>query len=205
MGISERKERDKLEMRLLILNAATKMFLEDGYDKTSIRSIAELIEYSPATIYLYFKDKDEIFLEIHNIGFELLFNEFKKSEILQDPVLKIKAINKAYIEFALNNPEYYDLMFIMRGPIKRMMEERDDWQCGKKCFNYFLEIVTQAIDQQRLKPMDKYVASVMLWSSVHGLISLAVRDRFKVMELEDDVISSLIYASSETLMGLVIN
>jgi AcrR family transcriptional regulator len=62
MGILERKEREKQEMRDLILNVATEMFIEEGYDKTSIRKIADKIEYSPATIYLYFKDKDEIFM-----------------------------------------------------------------------------------------------------------------------------------------------
>ena len=60
MGIAERKEREKMEMHDRILQAATVMFLEDGYEKTSIRNIADKIEYSPATIYLYFKDKDEL-------------------------------------------------------------------------------------------------------------------------------------------------
>jgi AcrR family transcriptional regulator len=70
MGISERKEREKQEMREKILLVATEMFIEEGYDKTSIRKIADKIEYSPATIYLYFKDKDEIFHAIHDKGFD---------------------------------------------------------------------------------------------------------------------------------------
>ncbi len=72
MGITERKEREKQEKRTLILEAATKMFLEDGFDKTSLRNIADKIEYSPATIYLYFKDKNELFYAIQEKGFELL-------------------------------------------------------------------------------------------------------------------------------------
>ena len=52
MGISERKEREKQEMRRKILDAAFEMFVEVGYERTSIRAIAEKIEYSPATIYL---------------------------------------------------------------------------------------------------------------------------------------------------------
>ena len=72
MAIKERKEREKQDMRNLIIESATQLFLKQGYDKTSIRSIAEDIEYSPATIYLYFKDKDEIFYVIHENAFALL-------------------------------------------------------------------------------------------------------------------------------------
>ena len=66
MGILERKERDKLEMRLMILEAAKEVFVSEGFEKASIRAIAERIEYSPATIYLYFKDKNDLLFEIYS-------------------------------------------------------------------------------------------------------------------------------------------
>jgi len=61
MGIAERKEKQKLEIRKLILDASMKLFIDEGYDNVTIRKIADLIEYSPTTVYLYFKDKDEIY------------------------------------------------------------------------------------------------------------------------------------------------
>lgn len=64
MGIVQRKEREKEEMRRLILDAALRLFREHGYDGVSIRNIAEAIEYSPGTIYLYYKDKSEIFFAL---------------------------------------------------------------------------------------------------------------------------------------------
>ena len=64
MSITDRKEREKKEMRQAILDAALTLFREKGYDAVSIRNIAEAIEYSPATIYLYFKDKNEIFFAL---------------------------------------------------------------------------------------------------------------------------------------------
>ncbi len=57
MTIATRKQREKEEMRHLILEAAKKIFLTKGYEQASIRNIAEEIEYSPGTIYLYFKEK----------------------------------------------------------------------------------------------------------------------------------------------------
>ena len=75
MGIVERKEREKEDMRRLILNAARKLFLEQGYEKTSIRNIADAIEYSPATIYLYYKDKNELLFALHEEAFLKLMEE----------------------------------------------------------------------------------------------------------------------------------
>ena len=73
MGVTERKERERQEMRQRILDAAQQVFVEEGYEKASIRNIAERIEYSPATIYLYFKILGVSFPEIktkstHKIG-----------------------------------------------------------------------------------------------------------------------------------------
>ena len=53
MGTTERRERERLEMKELILRTATRQFEKYGYEKLTIRSIAQEIEYSPRTIYLY--------------------------------------------------------------------------------------------------------------------------------------------------------
>jgi AcrR family transcriptional regulator len=60
MGIAERKEKQKTEIRKMILDASMKLFVEEGFENVTIRKIADLIEYSPTTVYLYFKDKNEI-------------------------------------------------------------------------------------------------------------------------------------------------
>ena len=58
MGSNERRERERLELRQLILDAARELFVEEGYDAVTMRRIAEKIEYTPTTIYLHFKDPD---------------------------------------------------------------------------------------------------------------------------------------------------
>ena len=60
MGIKERRDAEKSEMRKRIMDAATEIINQEGYEKLSIRKIASKIEYSPTTIYLYYKDKAEI-------------------------------------------------------------------------------------------------------------------------------------------------
>ena len=60
MGVQERRAREKKELRQGILDAAREMFVRDGFENVSMRKIAEKIEYSPTTIYLYFQDKADL-------------------------------------------------------------------------------------------------------------------------------------------------
>ncbi|MEI6899671.1 MAG: helix-turn-helix domain-containing protein, partial [Bacteroidota bacterium] len=91
MGITERKTKERQELKDLILSAAKSLFIEKGIDETSIRNIAERIEYSPATIYLYFKDKDEILHELHSQGFQELGSRMSVLMAVGDPFERLKA------------------------------------------------------------------------------------------------------------------
>src|ERR1035441_221066 len=64
MGVVERKTRERKALREEILDAARQIFVTEGYDGVSMRRVAEKIEYSPTTIYLYFKDKSDLMYEI---------------------------------------------------------------------------------------------------------------------------------------------
>lgn len=184
MGVLERKEREKLEIRNQILEAATELFLKEGFDKTSMRGIAEKIEYSAATIYLHFKDKNEIFQAIHDIGFEKFFNKLSQSLTIENPFLRLRKMADLYLEFAFENPEYYDLMFIMRAPIVALMQDGCDWQSGFRSYDLAKDTIREAIAKGLMKNIDVDVAAVMVVSTMHGMASLAIRERFKMYEKE---------------------
>lgn len=199
MAIKERKEREKQEMRNLIIESATQLFLKQGYDKTSIRNIAEDIEYSPATIYLYFKEKDEIFYVIHENAFAILDQELRKHDVVEDPFERLAAIGKTYIRFAIENPDYYDLMFIMRAPMAQIKSE-EKWEAGDCAFGYLLETLSACLEQQRIKPVDLHVAAVTTWSFVHGLASLYIRERMCILMQTDDVVRQMLFASFDNFL-----
>lgn len=205
MGIADRKEREKLEMKRLIMEASMRMFLEVGYEKTSIRNIAEKIEYSPATIYLYYKDKDELLYDLQAQAFEQLFETFKEKATGRSPMKKLEQIAKAYVQFGLEQPDLYDLMFIIRSPMKKL--EREDgseaWDNGASCFNFLLEVIQQAIDQKMIKFKDRSVAALSIWSMVHGLVSLNVRCRLKVMDMEEDGIVGAIDVTIDEYLKMI--
>ncbi len=100
MGISERKERNKKKMREQILNTAMNLFLDEGFQNVSIRKIADKIEYSPATIYLYFKDRDDILFALHDEGFDKLFKRQQSVHKIADPRKRLRKHGEMYLKFA---------------------------------------------------------------------------------------------------------
>lgn len=69
MGIKERREREKEELRQKILDAAIELIARDGHEALTIRKLASRIEYSPRTIYLYFADKEALLEDVVEEGF----------------------------------------------------------------------------------------------------------------------------------------
>ncbi|MGV3557418.1 TetR/AcrR family transcriptional regulator [Larkinella arboricola] len=182
MGIVERKEREREEMRKRILEAAQKLFLENGYEKVSIRNIADAIEYSPATIYLYYKDKNELLYALHQIGFHKMIDAFQSALQLEDPFDRLVELGRRYFQFAFDNPELFDLMFIMTAPMDALACKNDIWDEGKSAFNLLVTCVQECIDKGLFKTQDAEVASLMIWSSVHGYTALFLRKRLEMFE-----------------------
>lgn len=181
MGIPERKERDKQRMKRRILQTAMKLFLEEGFGNVSLRRIADKIEYSPAAIYLYFKDKDELLFALHSAGFEELFKRQQEVLKIKEPEKRLWKHAEIYIRFALENPEYYNLMFIMRSPARKFIR-KEDWNVGMRSYEFFRDDVKAAIDAGVLRAKDSNIAAFAMWSQAHGIVSLILRDRCLMMD-----------------------
>jgi AcrR family transcriptional regulator len=174
MGIDERKQREKDQMRELILKTAMRLYREEGIDNLSIRRIAEKIEYSPATIYLYFKDKGEILHALHTQGFEKLYALQKSLDSILNPLEKLHKMGRLYMKFALENPDHYDLMFIARG-VAEKISEKNEWDVGIRSFQYLKENV-KIIEQDYLVDADIDSATLQ-YGPFYGMASLIIRGR----------------------------
>ena len=80
MGITDRKQRQKEEVRVNILETAWEMIVTDGWQSFSIRKVADAIEYSVPVIYSHFENKDAILLEFNRKGFQLLAEALAKAK-----------------------------------------------------------------------------------------------------------------------------
>ncbi len=168
-------------MRDLILGAAKEIFLEKGYNDTSMRNIADRIEYSPGTIYLYFKEKDEIFHELHEEGFRKLIEQMQPLIHVADPFERLKAMGLVYMEFAKNNKDFYDLMFITKAPMN-FESNKEKWKMGCMAFENLQQVISFCMDQGRFKGKDLDYLSFIIWAAMHGMCALFCRDRMHVLE-----------------------
>ncbi|MBB5623083.1 AcrR family transcriptional regulator [Pedobacter cryoconitis] len=195
MGISERKEREREEMKTMITTAAMKMFLEDGYAKTSIRNIADAIEYSPGTIYLYYKDKDELLFEVQAQAYLKLLEAFKQNITSTDLLERLEQLGKTYVSFGLANPELYDLMFIIRAPTN--VDETVHGHNGHATLTYTISLIEECIQADLLIFKDANQAALQIWSMAHGLVSLNLRCRLKIMIPEEASIPEILNKAIE--------
>src|SRR4051812_39704213 len=112
MGSSQRREREKQEMRALILDAARDLFAEQGIESVTMRKIAERIEYSPTAIYFHFADKEALVREMCAEDFLTFGAQFAKSAAIEDPIERLRAAGRAYVQFGLTHPNHYRVMFM---------------------------------------------------------------------------------------------
>lgn len=176
MGVEERKERERNEMRHKVVKTAMKLFLKDGIENVSMRKIADKIEYSPGALYSYFKDKGEIIHAIHNEGFEKLYALQRSLDGITDPSEKLAKMGRLYMEFAMENPDYYDLMFIAKGVAEKIYEKQE-WDVGQRSYDYLRETVKACIEQGYMIESDVDSATFAVWGFVHGMAALIIRGR----------------------------
>jgi AcrR family transcriptional regulator len=171
----ERREQQKTELRAVILQAAVRLFeTGGGYEQFSLRQVAEEVGYSPTTIYLYFKDKDDLLLHVVFEG----FREF--GQMLQDgydagttPLERLRLVGQAYLEFGLSHPVHYRLMFMQRSEM--MFQKLEGYlHTVVDSFEVLQSAVREALEQGILRPHPLEVYTALLWADVHGIVALQI-------------------------------
>ena len=211
MGIKERKERHKEDLKARILEAAKKLFVTNGYDATSIRKIAAEIEFSPTTIYLYYKDKNDIAYALHQEGFQLLAKRFAVVNSVEQPFERLKAMGKAYIQFAIDHPDFYELMFIMKEPMQYLQAHHpeEEWPEGERVFDALVQTVAACQEDGYFTDVAIPEMAMLSWSTVHGLCSLHITSHFKRVaekcinetdDLDTDVLLDTIFTTYMRLL-----
>lgn len=180
MSTAERKAREKEALKLLILQGAKKLFLERGIEQTTIRNIADEIDYSVGTVYVYFKDKNAILHDLHSIGFQELGGYFTELFSIKDPMERLRKMGFTYLKFAMENSEMYDLMFIVKAPMEFIeSSEKEAWNEGANTFNALKKTVEECMNKGHFEGHSLEPLSFMIWSLVHGMCCLEIRQRTK--------------------------
>ena len=170
MGILDRKQRQKEEVRASILDTAWQMVVTEGWHSFSIRKIADAIEYSVPVIYSHFENKDAILLEFNRKGFQLLVDALEKAKASEaEPANQIRAMGRAYWKFAFENKEYYQLMFGLGIPTCEVAVRIPALEKFSEVIIGSIVAMVPAGQKPGFNPWLKYQS---FWSMLHGLVSI---------------------------------
>jgi len=188
MGIVERKQREKQERKETIKKAAKELFLTKGFEATSMRNIAQLAEYSVGTIYLYFKDKNELLLALHNDAFAVMMNDLLSHEPKETAFENLEALGYNYIQFGFDNPELYDLMLVMQAPIESIECNGEIWEDGLKALAILENILIECQKEGYFPNRPPADMAFMIWSLVHGIVVINSQKRMTMFQesIEDN-------------------
>lgn len=172
MGISERRQRQKDEVKNDIICTAWQMVKKEGWQSLSIRKIADAIEYSVPVIYDHFENKDAILLEFSKKGFTLLSGKIIEArDRHKEPEKQIKAMADAYWDFAMNNIEHYQLMFGIGMACCEIAKAMPEQQKFRSLVMEPIEVLIKRNKRTDINPCMKYHT---FWSVMHGLISIKI-------------------------------
>ena len=177
MGVAERKVREKQARRQAILDAARDCFFRDGFEATTISQIAEEVELSTGTLYLYFKNKEEIYVSILEEGLDILYDLMKSAEPADGaPADFIEAHARAYHRFYTDYGQYFDIMFFLRRPDKEVelqvdLSNRLNNQTSR-CLGLVESAVEKGIASGEFRLLDPHEAARVMWATMNGLMVL---------------------------------
>lgn len=156
-----------------ILNAALRIFAEQGYKKVSMRRIAALIDYSPTTIYRFFRNKEDLLCRIAAETYKELSARFEKikAEGVEKPLDTLKSLIGDYIVFCQERPDMFRLYsdlgtFEMEDGI---MYERLGGN-RYRVYQSWMEFIGRSIESGSLEVKDGARVFLYLWDSVNGYI-----------------------------------
>ncbi len=195
MGIFERKIREKKLRKAAIIDAAERIFFAHGIKNTTMEQIAEEAELSKGTLYLYFKNKEDLLLEIAVKGLEklgeLMNKEYNENKTGLDNAY---IMGKTYHNFSIHHNNYYESLIHFES---RTLDKIPSRKINKIIrTNTPLAILKQALDKgiadKTIRDdIPSYELAIIMWTQLTGILQF-IRSRKKLIDIfqcnEDDLI-----------------
>lgn len=176
MGAKGKRDRNKEEFRREILNSARDLFIDVGYEKFSMRRLAKKIDYSPTTIYLYFKGKDDLLLAVcEEVAEQFLTRLSHIRSVQSNPYEALRQAMLYLVEFAFDNSNHYKVFFLTRPNVYGTQEEfMKRESMARNSYFEFRKIVQVCVEEGKLRPMDIDILTQVLATAPHGLITMTL-------------------------------
>jgi AcrR family transcriptional regulator len=178
-----------------LISAGLEILSEKGIEGLSLRNVAKKIGVSHTAPYNHFSDKQALLAAISTAGHEQLYkvlmNTFKKSKHSSTDIMV--EIAWSYLQFALDDPDKYKLMF--SGALEDERNHPGYMAISLKSISLFEEIIAFCQSKRQLAEGKVEMVAIKLWSSVHGFTTLILEDQFPKEYLQDQNLKDLLKAA----------
>lgn len=180
MGTAERREREKEQRRSEIIDAAEKVFFSKGMSNATMEEVADEAELSKGTIYLYFKNKEDLYLAIILRGLAVLEQMFEEASGSHTAGRdKIEAIGRAFFSFCIRYPNYFQAMLYFESIEEPAAGDRDtgyEAECRAQSL-HTLDLCAQAVragieDGTLRRDLDPMKTAMTLYGMSVGLLQI---------------------------------
>ncbi len=190
-----------------IIEAALELIIDVGFNKMSMRKLADKVGMTATNLYYYYSGKDEIYLHLQIKGFKLLLGIIKTIyDLEQDPFEALKKMIRAYLEFGFANPDYYRVMLNSDTPRYAEYQgteiESVAWQDKEIALNLGWLAAQVISDIAAINPAvpleDADFRAKQIWITLHGIVVL---NNKKILPEADNAPAKLIDRMCEELMA----
>lgn len=194
----------RLLSRDIVVAVAREMIIAEGHEALSLRNLAGHLNVTAAALYAYFDDKLDLLRTIAAGEFERLIHKYE-SVGGTEPIEQLCKISYVYVDYARNNPELWQVMFLFPPGI-------DDPELGEhnkfsdRAFRTAARIAEQAIEDGKLRAGDPLLTSVTIWSAIHGVANVVLmgapvgrrREDLLIHSVVDGILRGLAVPGSDT-------
>ncbi len=175
LGIKERRQRQRQQLKESILSAAREIASAEGWQSVTIRRIAGIVEYSPPVIYEYFDSKEDLLLELVRTGYAGQLEYIEKARNTSvDPEEALLRMSRAWCHFAFEAPDLYQAMYGLGGvsfPVAELEKE------GEKLGEAIGEVIEEILKKNGKATDDIWEKVTLGWGMLHGLAALYMAGR----------------------------
>jgi len=158
-----------------------------------MRKIASAIDYSATSIYLHFDSKDALLHALIHEGMMQLFDVLASTaeNHPSDLLGRLEALCRRFIDFGLENPEYYEIMFQLH-PERMERYPAEKYRQARRNLDFFADALAEGTEKGVFAAGDPQVSASTIWASLHGTVSLLLAERVDVRIERDAFIETAI-------------
>ncbi len=159
------------------MEVSRRMLMKHGFGKMSMRKIAKQVEVSATSIYLHFKNKDELLLELIDLSIANLTRAINKNvEEGDDPVTKLEKMADSFLDFAIKYPQEYEIIYMVR-PEEMPEYPKEKFEQVRKIYEMLADILREGDRAGMLKVDNPLTSSYIIWAQLHGVASVIISKR----------------------------